>query len=73
MIHSKGMKEFKTILTNANGTIKTNIFAKEKGYAENMLMIITIANDIINKERKRSTTIHNNNNMQITTNNSSSV
>ena len=52
MIHSKGMKEFKGILTNANGTIKTNIFAIEKGYVESVLMIIIIASKIMNKERK---------------------
>ena len=31
MIHSKGMKELKVILTNANGTIKRNIFTIDKG------------------------------------------
>ena len=30
MMHSKGIKELKVILTNVNGIIKTNIFAIEK-------------------------------------------
>ena len=51
MIHSKGMKELKVILTYAHGTIKRNIFAIEKGWIESMLMIITIASNMTKKER----------------------